>query len=465
MWSARIRVTARWAVAALVAAGVVAAVGTEANAVQTTTNVAYAPADPAGSRGHLLDLYVPDGAGPWPLVVWSTGSAWTSDDGKSGANAIAQQLNPRGIAVAGVSVRSSSQAKFPAQVYDIKAAIRYLRANAAQYRIDPARFATMGDSSGGWVAAMGALTGGVAALEGQIGTTGVSSAVQAGVDFFGPTDFIRLAQQDQGGWIDHNSPDAPEAQLLGCAIPSCPDKARQADPIRYVDANDPPMLLLHGRADNVVPHAQTEILYDALKAACVDTRFFSVPGAGHSHADVTSSSRYGQQTVRTTQGCRETVTQGSPNPSWDTIAAFLKDAWADVDPGPGPTDEPTQEPTDEPTHEPTGGPTDEPTGGTTSSPAPQGRCTATYTVVSSWPGGFVSEVKVAANAAVDGWRVAVTLPSGTVTNVWSGQSTGTSPLTVTNAPWNGRLGAGQSTVFGFQGTGSGAGATVTCTAA
>ncbi|GEA81423.1 cellulose binding domain-containing protein [Cellulomonas uda] len=465
MWSARIRVTARWAVAALVAAGVVAAVGTEANAVQTTTNVAYAPADPAGSRGHLLDLYVPDGAGPWPLVVWSTGSAWTSDDGKSGANAIAQQLNPRGIAVAGVSVRSSSQAKFPAQVYDIKAAIRYLRANAAQYRIDPARFATMGDSSGGWVAAMGALTGGVAALEGQIGTTGVSSAVQAGVDFFGPTDFIRLAQQDQGGWIDHNSPDAPEAQLLGCAVPSCPDKARQADPIRYVDANDPPMLLLHGRADNVVPHAQTEILYDALKAACVDTRFFSVPGAGHSHADVTSSSRYGQQTVRTTQGCRETVTQGSPNPSWDTIAAFLKDAWADVDPGPGPTDEPTQEPTDEPTHEPTGGPTDEPTGGTTSSPAPQGRCTATYTVVSSWPGGFVSEVKVAANAAVDGWRVAVTLPSGTVTNVWSGQSTGTSPLTVTNAPWNGRLGAGQSTVFGFQGTGSGAGATVTCTAA
>lgn len=466
MWSAQIRaVTARAALVALVAVGGLAATSTAADAVTTTPNVAYAPADPPGSRGHLLDLYVPDGAGPWPLVVWSTGSAWTSDDGKSGANAIAQQLNPRGIAVAGVSVRSSSQAKFPAQVHDVKAAIRYLRANADRYRIDPDRFATMGDSSGGWVAAMGALTGGVAALEGQIGTTGVSSSVQAGVDFFGPTDFIRLAQQDQGGWIDHNSPDAPEAQLLGCAIPSCPDKARQADPIRYVDANDPPMLLLHGRADNVVPHAQTEILYDALKAACVDTRFFSVPGAGHSHADVTSSSRYGQQTVRTTQGCRETVTQGSPNPSWDTIAAFLKDAWADVDPGPGPTDEPTQEPTDEPTDEPTGGPTDEPTGGTTSSPAPQGRCTATYTVVSSWPGGFVSEVKVAANAAVDGWRVAVTLPSGTATNVWSGQSTGTSPLTVTNAPWNGRLGAGQSTVFGFQGTGSGAGATVTCTAA
>ena len=353
MWSAHIRATARWGVAVLVAAGAVAAVGTPANAVQTTPNIAYAPADPPGTRGHLLDLYVPDGAGPWPLVVWSTGSAWTSDDGKSGANAIAQQLNPRGIAVAGVSVRSSSQAKFPAQVHDVKAAIRYLRANAAQYRIDPDRFATMGDSSGGWVAAMGALTGGVAALEGQLGTTGVSSAVQAGVDFFGPTDFIRLAQQDQGGWIDHNSPDAPEAQLLGCAIPSCPDKARQADPIRYVDANDPPMLLLHGQADNVVPHAQTAILYDALKAACVDTRFFSVPGAGHSHADVTSPSRYGQQTVRTTQGCRETVTQGTPNPSWDTIAAFLQDAWADAGPTPTPTPTPTATPTPTPTPTPT----------------------------------------------------------------------------------------------------------------
>ena len=452
MWSAQIRaVTARAALVALVAVGGLAATSTAADAVTTTPDIAYAPANPAGSRGHLLDLYVPDGTGPWPLVVWSTGSAWTSDDGKSGANAIAQQLNPRGIAVAGVSVRSSSQAKFPAQVHDVKAAIRYLRANADRYRIDPDRFATMGDSSGGWVAAMGALTGGVAALEGQLGTTGVSSSVQAGVDFFGPTDFIRLAQQDQGGWIDHNSPDAPEAQLLGCAIPTCPDKARQADPIRYVDANDPPMLLLHGRADNVVPHAQTEILYDALKAACVDTRFFSVPGAGHSHADVTSASRYGQQTVRTTDGCRETVTQGSPNPSWDTIAAFLKDAWADADPGPGPTDEPTDEPTDS----------------TTSSPAPepQGRCTATYTVVSSWPGGFVAEVKVVAgSSAIDGWRVAVDLPSGSATNVWSGQSTGGSQITVSNAPWNGRLGAGQSTVFGFQGTGSGAGATVTCLA-
>lgn len=344
----RSRTAALLGTVTLVAAGVVAAATAPAHAAQTITNVAYAPAEPSGSRGHLLDLYIPDGNGPFPLVLWSTGSAWSSDDGKSGASAIAQQLNPRGIAVAGVSVRSASQAKFPAQVHDIKSATRFLRSNAAQYRLNPNQFASMGDSSGGWVAAMAAVSNGNAYLEGTVGTTGVSSDVQAGVDFFGPTDFARLKEQDPGGFIDHDSPSAPEGQLLGCATPTCPDKVRQANPLTYVDAQDPPMLLLHGQADNVVPHAQTVIFYDALKAACVDTQFFSVPGAGHSHADVTSSSRFGRQTVRTVEGCRETVTQGTPNPSWDTIAAFLKDAWAGGTSTPTPTPTPTTSPTPSP---------------------------------------------------------------------------------------------------------------------
>lgn len=463
MTRTRRRPTAWLGVVALVAGGSIAALSTPAQA-QTLTNIAYAPADPAGSKGHLLDLYVPDGAGPWPLVVWSTGSAWTSDDGKSGAAAIAQQLNPRGIAVAGVSVRSSSQAKFPAQVHDVKAAIRFLRADAAQYRLDPNRFASMGDSSGGWVAAMAAVTSN-GELEGTVGRTGVSSAVQVGVDFFGPTDFSRLAEQDPNGFIDHDSASAPEGQLLGCATPTCPDKVRQANPLAYVDRNDPPMMLLHGLSDNVVPHAQTQIFYDALKAACVDTQFFSVPGAGHSHADVTSSSRFGQQTVRTLEGCRETVTQGTPNPSWDTIAAFLKDAWT-AQPTATPT--PTTSPSATPTVTPSATPT--PTASPTVSPTPttpQGAgCTATYKLANSWPGGFVADVTVTAgSSAIRGWRVTVTLPSGaSATQVWNGSSTGGTQPVVTNAAWNGALGSGQSTSFGFQGTGSGNGATVTCTA-
>src|SRR5262249_45983764 len=117
--------------AATVAGGSTHGITASAASVQATqviSNIAYAPAQPAGSRGHLLDLYLPSGGTtPRPLVIWHSGSAWMSDDGKSGAASIASVLNARGYAVAGVSIRSSSQAIFPAQAFDLKAAIRWLR--------------------------------------------------------------------------------------------------------------------------------------------------------------------------------------------------------------------------------------------------------------------------------------------------------------------------------------------------
>ncbi|MDX3231883.1 prolyl oligopeptidase family serine peptidase [Streptomyces sp. ME19-01-6] len=260
-------------------------------AAQTISNIEYAPAQPAGSKGHLLDLYLPDtGNTLWPLVM------------------------------------SSSQAVFPAQVYDIKAAVRWLRAHAAQYRLDPDRFALMGDSSGGWVADMATMTGGVASLEGDIGTTGVSSSVQAGVGLFGPTDFLQMNAQRLPGGLDHDAANSPESMLMGCAIQTCPDKVGQANPITYVDQNDPPMLLAHGQADLLVPHGQSVLLYDAIKAKCGNARFFSVPDAGHGAQDVLNPSHYGAQTVRTTTGCQESTSTGAPDLSWDTIAEFLDDA-------------------------------------------------------------------------------------------------------------------------------------------
>lgn len=115
----------------------------------TYPDLEYAPADPPGSNGHKLDLYIPaDAKGPLPVVVWTAGSAWMADTGKNGGGLVAQQLNPAGYAVAGVSVRSSSQTKFPGQLHDIKAAIRWLRANAMKYNFDSNHIAIMGDSSG-----------------------------------------------------------------------------------------------------------------------------------------------------------------------------------------------------------------------------------------------------------------------------------------------------------------------------
>lgn len=246
-----------------------------------------------------------------------------SDNGKSGANTIAAVFNPLGWAVAGVSVRSSSQAKFPAQVFDIKSAIRWLRANAAKFQLGPNRFAIMGDSSGGWETDMATLTGGVASLEGTIGTTGVSSSGQAGVGFLNPTDFLQSTAE---GGLNENAANSPESLLVGCAIQTCPNTVAQADPITYAHANEPPLMLLHGQSDPIVPFQQSVLLYDALKAKCANAQLFLVPGAGHSTPDVMSSSHFGTQTVRTTQNCQETTGVGSPNPSWATITAFLRTA-------------------------------------------------------------------------------------------------------------------------------------------
>lgn len=314
------------AMTVLAAVGVPTAFAPPAHATQTITDIAYAPAQPAGGRGHLLDLYLPStGITPRPLLIWHTGSAWTSDDGKTGADAIAAVFNPLGFAVAGVSVRSSSQAIFPAQVHDIKAAIRWLRANAATYQLDPDRFAIMGDSSGGWLTEMATLSGGVPALEGTVGTTGVSSAVQAGLAFYSPTDFLQMNSQNlPTGGLDHDSPASPESLLVGCPIQTCPATVAQANPMTYVDSNDPPLLFLHGQADFLVPHGQSVLLYDRIKAQCGDATFVSVPGADHMMSQIMDPAHYGAQTVRTTADCTESVGTGTLDPTWPNFTTFLR---------------------------------------------------------------------------------------------------------------------------------------------
>ncbi|GAA2850305.1 cellulose binding domain-containing protein [Nonomuraea rubra] len=306
--------------------GVSLALSPPAHATQVFTDIAYAPAQPAGSRGHLLDLYLPSGGiTPRPLLIWHRGSAWSSDDGKSRADEIAAVFNAKGFAVAGVSVRSSTQAVFPAQVHDVKAAIRWLRANAATYQLDPNRFAMMGDSSGGWLTEMATLTGGVAALEGTVGTTGVSSALQTGLAFYSPTDFLQMnAQNLPGGGLDHDSPVSPESLLIGCAIQTCPDKVALANPVNYVDANDPPLLFLHGQSDFLVPHGQSVLLYNKIRTSCGNAQFISIPGADHGMADVMDPARFGTQTTYTTTNCGSTTQTGTPNPTWETFERHLR---------------------------------------------------------------------------------------------------------------------------------------------
>jgi acetyl esterase/lipase len=322
-----------WAVVA--AATVVGAQAPPGPAGPTPTHadVEYAPADPAGSRGHRLDLYLPPGAGERvPVVIWTAGSAWMADNGKRGAGAVAARLNAAGYAVAGVSIRSSTQVRFPGQLHDIKAAIRWLRANAATYRLDRDRIAIMGDSSGGWTAAMAAVTGDVPELEGAVGVTSGGSAVRAAVAFYPPTDFLEmdawgLRPCSQKGAFCHDPATSPESSLVGCAIQTCPDKAQAANPVRYVSPADPPMLILHGGSDPLVPHNQGERLYMALNKACREAAFASLPKAGHGpwQAFLTDDAVREAATIRTTRAADCAVTPPTPStPTWQTVIDFLE---------------------------------------------------------------------------------------------------------------------------------------------
>lgn len=324
--------------------------------------LAYAPPEPADGAGHLLDLYLPrelhrpsdTAAGPLPVVVWSSGSGWRRDDGRSGADQVATALVPRGYAVAGVSVRSSAQARFPAQVHDVKAAVRWLRAHAAEHGLDPDRIAVMGNSSGGWLAAMAGVTGDVPALEGTVGEVGGSSAVQAVVDLYGPVDFRLLdahlpdgvcvpgsgapaggpaAGAELAAGVEpgcHDDPGSPESALLGCTLPTCRDAARAASPLTYVSPADPPMMLVHGLRDRIIPEHQSRLLMDALGRACLDATLYSVPRVGHEHPYLGDggalSAPRAAYVMRTPEcGPPPPAVTGSA-PTWDVVAAFLDQA-------------------------------------------------------------------------------------------------------------------------------------------
>lgn len=225
-------------------------------------------------RRLLLDLYTPAGTPPFPVVVWLHGGSWSSGSKALEPFHPVLDLRARGYAVASVQYRLSGEATFPAQIFDVKAAARWLRGNAAVYGLDPARVGVWGASAGGHLAALLGTSGGIAALEDPAqGHAGQSSRVQVVIDWFGPTDFA-LAPAGRG-------PDAPEVRLLGCAPIDCPDKARLASPLSFVDPSDPPFLIQQGGADPIVDPLHSEHLHAALLAAGVRSTYTFFPTEGH----------------------------------------------------------------------------------------------------------------------------------------------------------------------------------------
>ncbi|GLW33443.1 alpha/beta hydrolase [Actinoplanes regularis] len=283
-------------------------------------DLAYAPAQPAGTYGHLLDLYLPaqPAATPQPLLIVMGGSGWFADDGKEYAPALAPYFTTHGFVVAGVSTRSSHQAKFPGQVDDVRAAIRWLRDNAHRFEFDPRRMAVLGDSSGGWTALMAGFTG---------------TGVRAVVDLYAPIDFLRMdphmppgacASFNRAFHLDacHSSARSPESALLGCPIQTCPDRVAAANPLFRVTPSAPPVMIIHGTEDGLVPLEQSRLLFEALAAASVPATLYTVPGAGHNRNIV---ARPGPRaTVRHTG---TGLTPDAAYPTYTVIAAFLRAAF------------------------------------------------------------------------------------------------------------------------------------------
>lgn len=253
----------------------------------TFTRFTDIPYVPGAGVSQTLDLYIPDGMTErTPLIIWIHGGGWLGGDKALNQNGHQLRYARRGYAVASINYRLSGEAIFPAQIHDSKAAIRWLRANASTYNLDPARFGVWGSSAGGHLAALVGTSAENADLEGNIGgNTNRSSRVQAVADWYGPTNFLlmdtQLKSQPGCGSGNHDDADSAESRLVGCPIQSCPAAVQRANPMTYLTADDPPFFIQHGTADCTVPTGQSQIFFDLLTGAGHDASYVPIVSAGH----------------------------------------------------------------------------------------------------------------------------------------------------------------------------------------
>lgn len=223
-------------------------------------SIAYADKSPS----ERLDLHLPPtGVGPFPLVVYVHGGAWERGDRTLAPHSSPMALVDAGFAVASVDYRMSRDAVFPAQIQDVEAAIRFLRANASKYGLDTSRIGVWGESAGGYLAALAGVASTVAAFDDALlGNETVSAQVSAVVDWYGPADLTTFdAQLATDGCSKRIAPaTSAESRLIGASVSAKPDLARHASPVTYVTADSPAILIQHGKADCVVPWQQSDEL-------------------------------------------------------------------------------------------------------------------------------------------------------------------------------------------------------------
>lgn len=245
-------------------------------AVKLLTDVTYAqPVSwfDQSFRPLKMDLLMPkhgQGHAPLPLIVWICGGGFVTMDKDIWVPEMIEYAR-RGFVVASIEYRTSNEAPFPAQIQDVKAAIRYLRAHAAMFCIDPDRVAVMGESAGGHLASMAGVTGNIRDYD--VGEyLQESSAVQAVVDIYGVVDVWSSSPQPEPSYM---------TMLLGAPAETVPEKAREASPLYRVDAHTPPFMILHGTEDDMVDPEQSDRLARALEENGVPCTYVVLQGARH----------------------------------------------------------------------------------------------------------------------------------------------------------------------------------------
>ena len=255
---------------------------TFASVSPTHADLAYASV----SDAQKLDLYIPEGVGPFPVVIMVHGGGFMFGDKADGAGLTGvDQLLAAGYAVASINYRLSGEVQYPAQIHDAKAAVRFLRANAATYNLNADKFGAWGASAGGNLVSLLGTTCGVEELEGDLGNNDQSSCVQAVVDWFGPIDFLKMQEQLTEAGCSASTDDAssPESKLIGAAIQTVPEKVALTNPMNYITPDDAPFFIQNGTADCNIPPVQNKNLADALTAVigADNVTYSSLDGAGH----------------------------------------------------------------------------------------------------------------------------------------------------------------------------------------
>lgn len=291
--------------------------------VTAVRDLVYAP---PGDLAHRLDLYLPSPARePLPVVVYIHGGGWLGGDKASGPDFVEHFAND-GYAMASINYRLAREAVFPAQLTDVQNAIRWLRANAATYGLDPDRIALWGSSSGGHLAALAGTAGGQ--YEPGEAINGESARVQAVVDWKGPTNLLLLADHAHPESRNrYEVPGSPENRLIGCPteLSGCAEAARRADPATYISPDDPPFLIMHGDDDRTVGYQQSVVFYEALRDACATATLYLLEGVDHGTDLDRSLERRPPvgRDVFATDGCRYDLRREGPPARWDTLERFF----------------------------------------------------------------------------------------------------------------------------------------------